>query len=390
MTTEEAKQRLASRIQSLALDDDDLLALQTLIPELSESEDERIRKEIIDYLSNELHNVKQLTPRTNEFDAWIAYLEKQKEQKSLDISAASEWLKNHVCNYVNSEYNEFHKCVEYDGSIDKERLVSDFEEAMQKEQKPAEWDELQAEFKNINEAFEDGKKEVVDNPERYGLCRPAEWSKEDTCILEDAVTAVDLLGNDDEYSKTHPNLAKAFRVAKDWLKSLPERFNLQPKQEWNEEDKKRVVELKTFIAQCNGFNKANRQKAFEMIDALYPQPTQEWSEEDEKWFKEIELMALYFSNDTNYRERFFNWLKSVKGFKSLCPKPHTVSIKDAAKFGDLEYERGVKDGIQSEKSRHWKPGEEHIRVLLKANPVNLMPQELDVYNSLCKEIQKLM
>jgi hypothetical protein len=61
----------------------------------------------------------------------------QKEQNSLDISTASEWLREHVCFYMNSEYNEFHKCVEYDGSIDKERLINDFEEAMQKEQKPA-------------------------------------------------------------------------------------------------------------------------------------------------------------------------------------------------------------------------------------------------------------
>ena len=42
--------------------------------------------------------------------------------------------------------------------------------------------------------------------------------------------------------------------------------------EWSEEDKRRIVELKTFIAQCNGFNKENRKKAFDMIDALRPQP----------------------------------------------------------------------------------------------------------------------
>lgn len=55
--------------------------------ELKESEDERIRKEIINYLLNEQHNVKQLTPRTNEFEDWIAYLEKQKEKQP------AEWLK---------------------------------------------------------------------------------------------------------------------------------------------------------------------------------------------------------------------------------------------------------------------------------------------------------
>lgn len=68
-------------------------ALNTLVPELKESEDEKIRKEIIDYLSNELHNVKQLTPRTNEFEAWIAYLEKRKEQRPEMIQWTGKNLK---------------------------------------------------------------------------------------------------------------------------------------------------------------------------------------------------------------------------------------------------------------------------------------------------------
>lgn len=55
-------------------------------PAHPELHDEKIRKEIIDYLSNELHNVKQLTPRTNEFEAWIAYLEKQKAQQPAEWS----------------------------------------------------------------------------------------------------------------------------------------------------------------------------------------------------------------------------------------------------------------------------------------------------------------
>ena len=36
------------------------------------------------------------------------------------------------------------------------------------------------------------------------------------------------------------------------------------------------------------------------------------NKEDESWFKEIELMCLNFSNDTDYREEFFTWLKSLK------------------------------------------------------------------------------
>lgn len=49
--------------------------------------------------------------------------------------------------------------------------------------------------------------------------------------------------------------------------------------------------------------------------------------------------------------------------KSLRHQPHTVSIKDATKFGNLEYERGVKDGIQHAKNHQWKPSEGQMQSL---------------------------
>lgn len=83
------------------------------ISDLAESEDERIRKEMIRYFTEMKKGGSAALP----YDDCIAYLERQKEQKLTDT----------------------------------------------------EWAELQSEFKNINEAFEDGKKEVIDNPEKYGL-----------------------------------------------------------------------------------------------------------------------------------------------------------------------------------------------------------------------------
>ena len=58
--------------------------------------------------------------------------------------------------------------------------------------------------------------------------------------MDDAICATDLLGNDISFNKSNPNLAKAFRIAKNWLKFLPERFNLQPKQEWHREDEQNL------------------------------------------------------------------------------------------------------------------------------------------------------
>ena len=63
----------------------DMEDYESIFPELAESEDERIRKHIIAYLRNELHNIKQLTPTTTEMERWLAYLEKQKEQPAIKL-----------------------------------------------------------------------------------------------------------------------------------------------------------------------------------------------------------------------------------------------------------------------------------------------------------------
>lgn len=76
----------------------------------------------------------------------------------------------------------------------------------------------------------------------------------------------------------------------------------------------------------------------------YHQPA-EWSEEDKKWFKEIELMALNFSNSADYREKFFNWLKSLR------PQPH------------------------------WKPTEEQMNALLKLEEMHVLEHENNQENA---------
>lgn len=48
------------------------------------------------------------------------------------IKKACEWLEKNISNYQNWEYNEFHQCVEYDGSVDIEKMINDFRKAMTK------------------------------------------------------------------------------------------------------------------------------------------------------------------------------------------------------------------------------------------------------------------
>lgn len=75
------------------------------------------------------------------------------------------------------------------------------------------------------------------------------------------------------------------------------------------------------ILEANG---ANLPDALAYLERQKEQKPAEWSEEDKKWFKEIELMALSFSNDTNYRERFFNWLKSIRPQSHWKPSEEQV------------------------------------------------------------------
>lgn len=186
--------------------------VEHLFPQLAESEDERIRKEIINYLSNELHNVKQLTPRTNEFEAWIAYLEKQKDSNPStpeDISAAYQLglangrkeqkssinidqLKSLMLQYLQEAANEKDDSdIEADTDKWARKILGyDFE------QEPAEWSDSVAKemfIKALERAVEQTKKgyELTDCDKHswwedfkaYSGIKPAEWSEEDEGML---------------------------------------------------------------------------------------------------------------------------------------------------------------------------------------------------------------
>lgn len=57
-------------------------ALRTLVPELAESEDERIRKEMLDYCHKRMNN--EFSPITiHQVERWLPWLEKQ-GKKNLD------------------------------------------------------------------------------------------------------------------------------------------------------------------------------------------------------------------------------------------------------------------------------------------------------------------
>lgn len=89
------------------------------------------------------------------------------------------------------------------------------------------WNELQSEFKNINRAFEDGKKEVVAHPEKYGLQK--EQKPADISSLRDWKFIVDAILTEHEGIGQYIDNPDTERIAK----KLQKQFSLpQNKSAW--------------------------------------------------------------------------------------------------------------------------------------------------------------
>ena len=83
----------------------------------------------------------------------------------------------------------------------------------------------------------------------------------------------------------------------------------QKPEERSEEEMRKIVELKYFITQCNGFNKENRKKAFDMIDSLRPRP--HWKPSVEQ-MNALKVVAHgYKSDDLNAIESLLNDLQKL-------------------------------------------------------------------------------
>ena len=145
--------------------------LESIFPELRESEDERARKaalEGIEYLERKL--------------GWDAI----GDTDILDVK----------------EYLEKQKVENHDGK---------------------KWIYEDDYHKDMERCFNDGKDEVLENPEKYGLQKeqkPAEWSEEDEDAIQQAILALE-----DRYDEHEPNLCflgykLPFNKAAERLKTL--------------------------------------------------------------------------------------------------------------------------------------------------------------------------
>ena len=202
--------------------------IKEIFSELAESEDERIRKEMIEILKNEAREF-PASIIANKSNSWIDWLEKQK--------------------YMEAKL-----------------IISD---------------------EGYNKAFQDGIEEVLTNPHKYGLeqqgrQKPVKWSEEDEFHLKSIESTVEycikeVAENDEARYLFNDDL--------NWLRSIKDKYLPQPKQEWSEEDE---TIIESFVALCDdkikttGFTdvKEHAEKCRHWLKSLRPQP--HWKPSDEQ------------------------------------------------------------------------------------------------------------
>ena len=173
---------------------EDKEALETLIPELKESEDERIRKSLVDWLKSLLEDYYEdgdvaALEMANHVECWIAYLEKQKESPKKELGKYSE--EEELAYRLNWVMQDYYKAGKDDE--EKEHRFKCYKLF---------WDALE------DENFFEQKEQ-----------KPAEWSEEDVDMLNSCISSIEE-AKENRYAYKETDGDTSYDHEIDWLKSL--------------------------------------------------------------------------------------------------------------------------------------------------------------------------
>ena len=239
-----------------------------------ESEDERIRKEIIRIVDiwTDSSPVVNGIPR----ETLLAYLEKQKEQKlSTPKYRVGEVMRT--------------KQEAAEGITDGLPVIVSVDDNY---------------YYCTNEKIPIPEQEEYEFPPMNMRKKPAEWSEEDEKKLNGIINCLCSTSGDID----------GFNEWYDWLKDLPERFNLQPKQEWSEKDKDYfdAIIAKLEVTQDDAMLTDNQINFLKSLpERLTLQPREKWSEGTKKRLNEISDYLKYkgYEEDADF-------------IQHLRPQPH--------------------------------------------------------------------
>lgn len=152
--------------------------MEIILPELRESGDERVRRALIEFL-REAYSIGNAP---EECAKWIVWLEQPKEQKPAEVIEDRRQIAFMI--------EDGRRC----GVIE-------------------------------------GRKQVIDNPEKYGLQKPAEWSKEDEKKFHFLSRLIEFQVKDGDYCFGEGSCAISKQEAIEMLKSLRPQHHWKPSKE---------------------------------------------------------------------------------------------------------------------------------------------------------------
>lgn len=381
--------------------------LDGFFPELRESDDEKIRKELLEHCINR-RDGKQICVDASDYRRWAAWLEKQGEQKPV------EWDYPYGENETVDKLMAIAECLEmdegflYNGYTGTEcvKFLRDLARK-QVECKPA--DKVEPKFKIGDWCIdnEDGTifqiVKVLDNTYTYKTNEDEEYSCTHYSLENDAKLWTIQDVNDGDVLAYFNGITEIIMIFKSWFvekRTAYTHFHICDN----------ISRVNDFCICGSGVHPATKEQRDQlekaMVDAGY-----KWNKEEHKleknmnntflpqtstWSEEDELMiqdAIYWinefqksnkckdENDMQNSVTCENWLKSIKDRVQPQPKQEwteedernlrgIICEIEINKFNAPEYDMETYDGflswLKSLKPNHWKPSEEQMEALLYA------------------------
>lgn len=309
--------------------------------EFEGSKDEEIRKALLEMVHDTTGDELWVDYNVHKEEA-LDWLERQGEQK-FEMKSAEESL-----GIDSDTYNKIvDECIYGDDKVEPKFKVGDKIYLKPEYRMPDDDTPIANTVKEIRRIDDkhyrfDGSYIFIEDQDKYELVvqRPA-WSDEDErlcqCLIEDQEEALNKVNNDKYgHSEIISDLKEMYHERIDWLKSLKDRVQSQPKQEWSEEDEK------------------NLRRAIRATKVVYPvaadwlqslqdrvQPKQEWNEEDEQHIDSLLKRLNALCRNKFERTRFAisedrDWLKSLRPQNRWKPSEDDIIILEKLINGELE------------------------------------------------------
>lgn len=296
--------------------------VRTIFPQLRESEDERIRNEIIEFIRSQIED-----GNSAGWDRWISYLEKQKDaSKAIEaVDRIDKYIDEHVVNIHDMKDSDPDKMYYrgWDDALGKMAGILQDVYSNEKQKVNTEGDfgrgydcGYQAGYSVAMNEMKPKVASATLDSEKQKEQKPAEWGEEDNIGWDEAFACVT---KTERAAKDEEELQNAVTAEK-WLKEIKFKYCVhpKPKQEWSEEDEEMLNSCISSIEESKENRYAYKETdgdtsydhEIDWLKSLRPQPHWKPSEE-QMWALDVALENFYNQNDRAALESLYNDLKKL-------------------------------------------------------------------------------